>query len=145
MRWLDTALIPRDFQSLTIPLLSHPTAYKSSQYLSTLIAQDLVRPTESSELDSIFAQTTPPPAADTTASEASSSNEKSNTSATPVEDERMLLLPRQIQLLMDTMEFPEWVRADLRRARLQVEKSLAENKLEELESSAENIHRENKK
>lgn len=48
-------------------------------------------------------------------------------------------------MLMDKLEFPEWVRADLRRARLQVEKSLAENKLDELESSAENEHPENKK
>ncbi|CDS02253.1 uncharacterized protein SPSC_02635 [Sporisorium scitamineum] len=121
---------------------SHWKAYKSSQYLSTLIAQDLVRPTESKELDSIFAQTTSP--SDTTASEASSDS-KTATAPASIEDERMLLLPHQIQLLMDKMEFPEWVRADLRRARLQVEKSLTENKLEELESSAENVYPENKK
>ncbi|SJX60418.1 uncharacterized protein SRS1_11750 [Sporisorium reilianum f. sp. reilianum] len=118
---------------------SHWKAYKSSQYLSTLIAQDLVRPTESNELDSIFAQTTPP--ADATPS----SNDKKTATPAAIEDERMLLLPHQIQLLMDKMEFPEWVRADLRRARLQVEKSVAENKLEELESSAEEDHPENKK
>ena len=48
-------------------------------------------------------------------------------------------------MLMDKMEFPEWVQADLRRARLQVEKSIAENKLDELESSAENESQESKK
>lgn len=48
-------------------------------------------------------------------------------------------------MLMDKMEFPEWVKADLRRARLQVEKNVAENKLDELESSAEEVHPENKK
>ncbi|TKY90622.1 hypothetical protein EX895_000620 [Sporisorium graminicola] len=123
---------------------SHWKAYKSSQYLSTLIAQDLVRPTESKELDSIFAQVTPPPSAQALASEASS-EKKAATASAAIEDERMLLLPHHIQLLMNKMEFPEWVRADLRRARLQVEKSVVENKLEELESSAEDVHPENKK
>ncbi len=55
-------------------------------------------------------------------------------------DERMLLLRHHIPMLMDQMEFPEWVRADLRRARLQVDKAVAENKLEELESSADHDH-----
>lgn len=54
----------------------------------------------------------------------------------------MLLLAHHIPTLMDKMQFPEWVRADLRRARLQVEKSVAENKLDELESSAENVQPE---
>ena len=127
---------------MTLPYANHPciTAYKSSQYLSTLIGQDRVQPTESKELDAIFAQTTPP--ADSTVSEASS--EKASETA-PAEDERMLLLQHHIPMLMDKMEFPEWVKADLRRARMQVEKSIAENKLEELESSAENVHPENKK
>lgn len=56
----------------------------------------------------------------------------------------MLLLAHHIPILMDKMEFPEWVKADLRRARLQVEKSVAENKLEELESSAEEVQTEKK-
>ncbi|EST10009.1 Protein of unknown function DUF2343 [Kalmanozyma brasiliensis GHG001] len=119
---------------------SHWKAYKSSQYLSTLIGQDRVHPTESKELDSIFAQTSAP--SDATPSEASS--EKS-TAPEPAEDERMLLLKHHIPMLMDKMEFPEWVKADLRRARLQVDKAVAENKLEELESSAEEEHPENKK
>lgn len=54
----------------------------------------------------------------------------------------MLLLAHHIPTLMDKMQFPEWVRADLRRARLQVEKSVAENKLDELESSAEDVQPE---
>ena len=37
----------------------------------------------------------------------------------------MLLLPHHIPMLMEQMEFPEWVKADLRRARLQVDKSVA--------------------
>ena len=119
---------------LPLPL----TAYKSSQYLSTLIASNLVRPTESKELDSIFAQTTSP--------RLEASSEKTSDAATlPMEDERMLLLQHHIPLLMEKMEFPEWVRADLRRARLQVEKGAAENKLDQLESSAENVHPENNK
>ncbi|GAC95498.1 hypothetical protein PHSY_003074 [Pseudozyma hubeiensis SY62] len=124
---------------------SHWKAYKSSQYLSTLISQDRVRPTESKELDDIFAQTSPPaeaPASVTTDGKGASAT---TSAPTPVEDERMLLLTHHIPMLMDKMEFPEWVKADLRRARLQVEKSVAENKLEELESSAENEHPENKK
>ncbi|SPO20042.1 uncharacterized protein UTRI_00436_B [Ustilago trichophora] len=119
---------------------SHWKAYKSSQYLSTLIGQDRVRPTESKELDAIFAQTSPP--VDSTVSEAS---EEKATEPAPAEDERMLLLQHHIPMLMDTMEFPEWVRADLRRARLQVVNSIAQNKLDELESSAENVQPENKK
>lgn len=112
-------------------------AYKSSQYLSTLIGQNRVHPTESKELDAIFAQTSPP-------ADAAESSEKA-TQPAPAADERMLLLQHHIPMLMDKMEFPEWVKADLRRARLQVVNSVAENKLDELESSAENVHPENKK
>ncbi|SPO20959.1 uncharacterized protein UTRI_00436 [Ustilago trichophora] len=119
---------------------SHWKAYKSSQYLSTLIGQDRVHPTESKELDAIFAQKSPP--ADSTVPQAL--GEKAAEPA-PAEDERMLLLQHHIPMLMDKMEFPEWVKADLRRARLQVVNSIAENKLDELESSADNVHPENKK
>lgn len=124
--------------SFTSP--SNLTAYKSSQYLSTLISQDRVHPTESKVLDAIFSQASPP--LDTTSSESSPAKPAE---ATPAEDERMLLLKHHIPMLMDKMEFPEWVKADLRRARLQVEKSVAENKLDELESSAEEVHPEKKK
>ncbi|SNX81711.1 uncharacterized protein MEPE_00416 [Melanopsichium pennsylvanicum] len=119
---------------------SHWKAYKSSQYLSTLIAQDRVHPTESKELDAIFAQTTPP----ATPAISESPAEKA-TEPAPVEDEHMLLLQQHIATLMDKMDFPEWVKADLRRARLQVEKAVADDKLDEIESSAEDVHPENKK
>jgi len=121
---------------------SHWKAYKSSQYLSNLISQNRVQPTESKELEDIFSQTTPPPA-HTTAPEASAGKEVAETSKP--QDDRMLLLSHHIPMLMDKMEFPEWVRADLRRARMQVEQSAAENKLEELESNAEDVHPERKK
>ncbi|SOV08344.1 uncharacterized protein UDID_00610 [Ustilago sp. UG-2017a] len=118
---------------------SHWKAYKASQYLSNLIGQNRVQPTESKELDAIFSQPAPIAApADSTSTEASTS-EATNPAA---EDERMLLLAHHIPTLMDKMQFPEWVRADLRRARLQVEKSVAENKLDELESSAEDVQPE---
>lgn len=125
---------------------SHWKAYKSSQYLSTLIGQDRVRPTESKDLDAIFAQASPP----VDASSPEASNKETETTATtstsnPAQNEHMLLLTHHIPMLMDKMEFPEWVQADLRRARLQVEKSIAENKLDELESSAENESQESKK
>ncbi|GAK62275.1 uncharacterized protein PAN0_001d0474 [Moesziomyces antarcticus] len=129
------------FFYLVYRAFSHWKAYKSSQYLSTLISQDRVQPTESKELDEIFAQTSPPPPTET-----SEASDKPQDAVVPkVQDDRMLFLPHHIPMLMERMEFPEWVRADLRRARLQVEKSAAENKLEELESNAEHEHPENKK
>lgn len=119
---------------------SHWKAYKSSQYLSNLIGQNRVQPTESKELDEIFSSTPPPPEP---AKEDASG--EAITKEPAKEDDRMLLLAHHIPMLMEKMDFPEWVKPDLRRARLQVEQSVTENKLEELESDAEEVHPENKK
>lgn len=51
-------------------------------------------------------------------------------------DERLLLNNHRIDLLMERLDLPDSVRVDLRRARLQVERSLAEGKLQELEKEA---------
>lgn len=141
------------------------TAYKSSKYLSGLIAQNRVHPEKSDKLNTIFAQD-PAPTASTgpiiksqpTAKRDAATTDKRNVEAMskPTEsvnqqqqddsavvaperetiDERLLLVSERIPQLMDAMEFPEWVRADLRRAKLQIEKAIREDKLGELEHEA---------
>ncbi|PWZ02628.1 hypothetical protein BCV70DRAFT_196871 [Testicularia cyperi] len=118
---------------------SHWKAYKSSKYLSALIAQDRVHPTESKELDSIFLQktTSSNPEPRSVASTEPTSPAKPTVPAGV--DERVILLSHHIPLLMEAMEFPDWVQADLRRARLQVERAISESRLDQLESEAERV------
>lgn len=139
-------------------------AYKSSKYLSGLIEQNRVHPEKSDQLDEIFKQdpapttstgpiiksqpTATPEAAsagktvEATSKPAESVNQQQDgTSAVAAQevemvDKRLLLVSERIPQLMDAMEFPEWVRADLRRAKLQIEKAIKEDKLGELEHEA---------
>lgn len=145
--------------------MSHlSAAYKSSKYLSGLIEQNRIHPEESEELESIFKQSTAsttspeaiiksPSAGESKVAsteqdvealsrpsqEVNQRQQDSTAMATPTSEQvdgQLLLVSERIPLLMDAMEFPEWVRADLRRAKLQIEKAIKEDKLAELEHEA---------
>ncbi|EPQ26090.1 uncharacterized protein PFL1_06298 [Pseudozyma flocculosa PF-1] len=113
---------------------SHWQAYKSSAFLSGLIAQNRLVAQQSPELDSIYAEAAPPPAEPAASSR--EEGKKASESRPSDDDERMLLKRHHIELLMGRLELPESCKADLRRARLQVERSMLDGKLEELESNS---------
>ncbi|KAN0062289.1 hypothetical protein ACQY0O_005470 [Thecaphora frezii] len=111
---------------------SHWKAYKSSAFLTGLIAQGRLVAQPSVELDEIFATKAAPAKIETEGSTEGSEP----TTPPPSSDARMLLQPHHIDLLVSRLELPEWAKADLRRARLQVERSMQQGKLEELEGNS---------
>ena len=120
----------RDGRGLTHGNDPH-SAYKSSAYLSALISGGRISPVESEELDKIFSSTAL--AIEDLQKQDKEPEDKPVDSSS---DERLLLNNHRIDLLMERLDLPDSVRVDLRRARLQVERSLAEGKLQELEKEA---------
>lgn len=82
------------------------TAYKSSQYLSSLLSHDLVVPETDAALDKVYAQYAPP-------------------KPTPTNDSPLLLLPSATEQIAELYEFDPVAVRDLQRAMEQAQVRVA--------------------
>ncbi|PWN49828.1 hypothetical protein IE53DRAFT_374924 [Violaceomyces palustris] len=135
--WLCVAGMPFTIPFALIPVIpnlpffylvfraySHWKAYKSSAYLAVLLQQKRIKPTPSPEIDSIFK-------ADTNHSIQAENVKRDANQESEVEAE-LILQKSQIEAMIKRLELQDWARTDLNRARMQVERSIQEGKIDKL-------------